>query len=152
VLSTRIVEWWDDCERRTERTHFKALPCKLFSFSFLGWDGVGWDWVHVIRRTLTGLLQQFWMVDEYWALDGTRIAMRSRSIRRKSAPLPVCSVQTPQDLTFDRIWLDTLKANHQSVVLLKGIPSRISKRSNIQHERSLRLHSAARLERCGKMG
>jgi hypothetical protein len=62
--------------------------------------GVGWDWVHLVLRPLTGILHQPRMIDddECEAVGGMRIGRGNRSTRRKPAPVPLC----PHDLTWDR--------------------------------------------------
>jgi hypothetical protein len=40
---------------------------------------VGWDWVHLVRRTLVGLLYQPRMVDEYAAVCAMRIGRGNRT-------------------------------------------------------------------------
>jgi hypothetical protein len=64
-----------------------------FFFKFLA---VGWDWVHLLRRPLIGLLYQPRMIDdaEYGAVGGMRIGRGNRSSRRKPAPVPLCQPQT----------------------------------------------------------
>jgi hypothetical protein len=51
---------------------------------FLRW---GWGWVHSVRRPLTGLLYQSWMIDddECGAISVVRIGRGNRSTRRKPA-------------------------------------------------------------------
>jgi hypothetical protein len=71
-------------------------------FFFLGW---GWDWVHLVRRPLTGLFYHPRMIDddeECGAFDGMRIGRGNRSTRRKPAPVPLCPSQIPHDLTWAR--------------------------------------------------
>jgi hypothetical protein len=48
--------------------------------------GVGWDWVHLARRSLIGLLYQSRMIHKYGAFSGMRIGRGNRSTRGKSAP------------------------------------------------------------------
>jgi hypothetical protein len=62
---------------------------------------VGWDWVHLVRRPLTGLLYQPRMIDDddCGAIRGMRIGRGNRCTRRKPAPLPFCAPQIPPDLT-----------------------------------------------------
>jgi hypothetical protein len=74
----------------------------LFYFSFL-FLSVGWDWVHLVRRPLTGLLYQRRMIDdECGAVGGMRIDRGNRSTRRKPAPVPFCAPRIPHDLTWAR--------------------------------------------------
>jgi hypothetical protein len=40
---------------------------------------VGWDWVHLVRRSLFGILYQPWMTDECVAVGGIRIGRANRS-------------------------------------------------------------------------
>jgi hypothetical protein len=59
---------------------------------------VGWDWVHLVRRPLIGLLYQSRMMDECGAFGGMRIGKENRSTRRKPAPVPLSPPQIPNDL------------------------------------------------------
>jgi hypothetical protein len=64
---------------------------------------VGWDWVHLVRRPLIGLLYQPRMIDdECGAVGGMRIDRGNRSTRRKPALMPLCPPQIPHDLTWAR--------------------------------------------------
>jgi hypothetical protein len=63
---------------------------------------VGWDWVHLVRRPLSGLLYQPRMIDEVCGAVGImRIGRRNRSTRRKPAPAPLFPPQIPHELTWD---------------------------------------------------
>jgi hypothetical protein len=65
--------------------------------------GVGWDWIHLVRRPLTGLLYQPRMIDdERGAVGGLRIGRGNRSARRKPTPVPLCPPQIPHDLFWAR--------------------------------------------------
>jgi hypothetical protein len=69
-------------------------------FSFLG---VGWDWVRLARRPLTGLLYHPRMMDvECGAVGGMRIGRGNRSTWRKPAPVPPSPTQIPYDMTWAR--------------------------------------------------
>jgi hypothetical protein len=63
---------------------------------------VGWDWVHLVRRPLFGLLYQPQMIDhdddDCGAIGGMRIGRGNRSTRRKPALAPLCPPQIPHDL------------------------------------------------------
>jgi hypothetical protein len=73
-----------------------VLPT-CFSFSFLRW---GETCVHLVRRSLIGLLYQPRMIDdECGAVGGMWIGRGNRITRGKPAPLPFCSPQIPYDLT-----------------------------------------------------
>jgi hypothetical protein len=64
---------------------------------------MGWDWVHFVRRTLTGLFYQpRTMVDECGTVGGMRTGRGNQSTRRKSAPVPLFPPQIPYDLTWTR--------------------------------------------------
>jgi hypothetical protein len=64
---------------------------------------MGWDWVQLVRRPLTGLLYQPRMIDEECgAVVGMRISKGNRSTRRKPAPVPFCPPKILQDLTRAR--------------------------------------------------
>jgi hypothetical protein len=73
---------------------------KWVFFKFLG---VGWDWVHLVRRAIFGLVYQPRMIDdECGVVGGMKIWRGNRSTQRKSAPVPLCPPQIPHDLTWDR--------------------------------------------------
>jgi hypothetical protein len=65
---------------------------------------VGWDWVHLVRWPLIGLLYQPQVIDdaECGAVIGMRVGRGIRSTRRKPAPVPLCPPQIPDDLTWAR--------------------------------------------------
>jgi hypothetical protein len=75
----------------------------LFYLFLLLFLGVGWDWVHLVHLPLIGLLYQPRMIDdECGAVRGIRIGRGNRSIRRKPAPVPLCALEIPNDLTWAR--------------------------------------------------
>jgi hypothetical protein len=75
----------------------------LFLLSFYWFLEVGWDWVHLARRPIFGLLYQPPMIDdECGVVCGIRIGRGNRSTRNKPAPVPLCPPQIPYDLTWDR--------------------------------------------------
>jgi hypothetical protein len=91
---------------------------------FLNFHGVGWDWVHLIRRPIIGLMYQLPMIDDYGAFGGMRIGRGNRSTRRIPAPVQLCQPQIPHDLTWDRtrvaavgIWLLTAWAMARPYIL-----------------------------------
>jgi hypothetical protein len=63
---------------------------------------VGWDWVHLVRRPLTGLLYQPWMIDEYGALGGMTIGRGNRNTARKSVLMPLRPPHILHNRTWDR--------------------------------------------------
>jgi hypothetical protein len=65
---------------------------------------VGWDWAHLVRRPLTGLLYQPWMIHDgdCGPVSGMKIGSEHRSTRRKPAPAPLCPPQIPLDETRAR--------------------------------------------------
>jgi hypothetical protein len=68
---------------------------------FLYFLWVRWDWVHSVRRSLTGLLWQPRMIyDECGAVGGVRI---SRETNMLGENLPQCHF-VPHDLTWARTW------------------------------------------------
>jgi hypothetical protein len=69
-------------------------------FLLVSW--VGWDWVHLVRRPLIGLLYQPRIIDDECGVGGIRIGRGNRSIRRKPAPVSLCPPQTPQELTWSQ--------------------------------------------------
>jgi hypothetical protein len=84
---------------QTENYSIGELVIKYYFYYFLG---VLWDWVHLVRRPLIGLLYQLRMIDDddCGAVGGMRIGRGNRSTRRKSAPAPPCPPQIPHDLTW----------------------------------------------------
>jgi hypothetical protein len=81
-----------------ETNHSLSFSVELF-FLFLE---VGWDWAHLVRRPLIGLLYRPRMTDddECGAVGGMRFDRGNRSTRKKPAPVPLCSPQIPHDLTW----------------------------------------------------
>jgi hypothetical protein len=65
---------------------------------------MGWDWVHLILRSLFGLLYQPQTIDDdsCGAIGGMRIGRGNWSTRREPAPVPLCPPQIPDDLTRAR--------------------------------------------------
>jgi hypothetical protein len=57
-----------------------------------------WDWVHLVRQPIVGLLYLHRIIEEYEEFDGMRIGRGNRSTRRKPAPLPLCPSQIPHYL------------------------------------------------------
>jgi hypothetical protein len=81
-------------------THVNWDTKLKFLFWFLG---VGWDWVHLVRRLLLGLLYQPRVIDnECGAVGGMRIGRGNRSTRRKPAPVLLRSSQISHDVTRAR--------------------------------------------------
>jgi hypothetical protein len=66
------------------------------SIKFLFIYLMGWDWVHLVRRPLSGLLYQPWIIgdDECGAVGGMTIGMENRSTRRKPTPVPSAPLST----------------------------------------------------------
>jgi hypothetical protein len=80
-----------------------TFPLQLPSWTSFQFLGVGWDWVHLVRRPLVGLLYQPRMIhDKCGVVCGMRMDKGNRSTRRKPAPAPLCPPQIPHDLT--RAW------------------------------------------------
>jgi hypothetical protein len=95
VLSTATTQVPGGTPSLVFNEHLHTL---LFSFS-----GVGWDWVHLVRRPLTGLLYQPRMADdECGAVGGMKIDNGNRSTLREPAPVPLCPPQIPHYLTWAR--------------------------------------------------
>jgi hypothetical protein len=85
--------------------HWMCYCCDRTSiFLFLLLLLMGWDWVHLVLRPLTGLLYQPQMIDggDCGAVGGMKIGRGNRSTRRKLGPVPLCPPQIPHDLT--RAW------------------------------------------------
>jgi hypothetical protein len=64
--------------------------------------GVGWDWVHSVRRPLICLLYQPHVIDgdECGAVGRMRIGRGNWSTWRNPAPVSLCPPQIPHDLTW----------------------------------------------------
>jgi hypothetical protein len=61
--------------------------------------GVGWD-RPLDTELLIGLLYQPQMLDEYEAFGGIWIRQRNQSNFRKPAPVPLCPLRIPHDMTW----------------------------------------------------
>jgi hypothetical protein len=75
-------------------SHFISLECScFFFFKFLG---VGWDWVHLVRRPIFGILYQPRMIDdECGVVGGMRIGRGNQSTREKTYPSATLSTTNP---------------------------------------------------------
>jgi hypothetical protein len=83
--------------------HIRSTGVMCAARIFLRFLEVGSDWVHLVRRPLTGLLHQPRMIDDEWgALGGMRIDRGNRSTRRKPVPVIFSPPQIPHDLTCAR--------------------------------------------------
>jgi hypothetical protein len=61
------------------------------------------DWVHLVLRSMFGLLWEAQLTDdECGAIGGMRIGRRNWSTRRKLAPVPLCPPQIPHDMILAR--------------------------------------------------
>jgi hypothetical protein len=91
------------CSIPSDFNHSISHNIILVSFQFLG---LRWDWVHLVRRSLIGLLYQPRVIDddECGALGGMRIDRRNRRTRRKTSParVPLFPPQIPHELTWAR--------------------------------------------------
>jgi hypothetical protein len=81
--------------------HHQGLNFSI-CLAFFKFRGVRSDWVHLVRRPLTGLLYQPRMIDEDGAIGGMKIGRGNRSAQRKPAPVSLWPPQIPHDLTLDR--------------------------------------------------
>jgi hypothetical protein len=94
---------WDGSHRPSETCSAKRLHEWLIA-------GVGWDWVHLARRPLFGLLYQPRMKDDDDDDDddddsgevGWMSSMGNRSTLRKPATVPLCPPQIPHGFTRSR--------------------------------------------------
>jgi hypothetical protein len=69
-------------------------------FKFLG---VGWDWVHLVRRPLTGPLYQPRMIDDWmWSSRCNENWQEKPKYSEKPCPSALCPPQIPHDLTWAR--------------------------------------------------
>jgi hypothetical protein len=94
---------WTGCIHLILRVAVWANVEWLLFFFFFFFLGVGWDWVHLARRPLIGLLYEHQMIDyECGALGGMRIGRGNRSTRRKPAPVPLFPPQILHDLAWAR--------------------------------------------------
>jgi hypothetical protein len=75
----------------------------VLDYSLVVWFlGVGWDWAHLVRRSLFWLFcTSSGMIGEHWAVGGMRIGRGNRSIERKSAPVSSYPPQTLHGLTWN---------------------------------------------------
>jgi hypothetical protein len=94
-----------------------TLPWSGFFFFF---SFFRWDWVHLVRRPIFGLLYQPRMIDdgECGVVGGMRIGRGNRSTRRKPASVPLYPPQIPHDLTWDRTRASAVGSRHG-----KGLPA-----------------------------
>jgi hypothetical protein len=74
---------------------FHSVSILLFFFHFLG---LGWDCVHLVRRSLLGLFYRPRMMDNKCGAIGGMIGRRNRSTRRKPALVKLCSPKIPHAL------------------------------------------------------
>jgi hypothetical protein len=63
---------------------------------------VGWDWVHLVRQPLIGLLYQPLRTDEYGEFAGKRIGRRNRCTHRNPTPEPFCQPKIPYQFAWDQ--------------------------------------------------
>jgi hypothetical protein len=87
---------------------------------------VGWDWVHLVRQPLIGLLHQRGMIDgdECGAVGGMTIGRGNRSTWRKPAPAPLCPPQIPHDWLELKPGLPGWEAGNQPSELWHGREAR----------------------------
>jgi hypothetical protein len=85
----------------THCSGFPPLPCVGTYFFLISWGG-GWEWVHLVRQPLIGLLYQPRMAYECGAVGGMRIGRGNRSTGRKPASMTLCLLQITHDLTGAR--------------------------------------------------
>jgi hypothetical protein len=77
-----------------------ALSC--YSFFFLVFKRVGWDWALLVRWPLTGLLHQRRVVDDECGAVGALTIGRGNRSQRKPTPVQLCPPQISPDLTWAR--------------------------------------------------
>jgi hypothetical protein len=99
----------------------------------VSWGGVGWDWVHLVRRPLIGSLYEPRMMDEYGAFGGMRTDWRNFSTRRKPAPVPHCPPQIPQSLTQDRTRSSAVESRRLTTWARPSIVTHTPDNSNNNH-------------------
>jgi hypothetical protein len=76
-----ISGFWDFLHHRYNPLESRLNELQSFFFKFIG---LGWNWVHLVRRPLTDLLYQPRMIDdECGAVRWMRIGRGSRSTQRK---------------------------------------------------------------------
>jgi hypothetical protein len=84
---------------------YMLVLCKLrkkIYFTFFKFLEVCWDWGHLVRRPIIGLLYHPRMIGEYGTFSGMRIGREAEALGEKTAPVPLCLPQTAHDLTWDR--------------------------------------------------
>jgi hypothetical protein len=64
--------------------------------------GGGWDWVHLLRRPAIGILYQPRTMGGYEEFSEMRTDKWNRSIRKKPAPVSLCTPNIPYVLIWDR--------------------------------------------------
>jgi hypothetical protein len=96
---------------------------------FYSWAGVGWAWVHLVRRPLAALLYQLRMTDECGVVCDVRLGSGNRSNRRKLTPVPLCSPQIPHNLTWYQTWAARV-GSRQPTAWAMALPSLGSNTSN----------------------
>jgi hypothetical protein len=103
-IKPRPEHWWDQ---------LNPVFLRISVHSFLG---VGWDWVHLVRRPLFCLLYQPRMIDDGCGeVGGVRIGRRNRITRRKSATVPLYLPQIQHNLTWARTWAAALGSRRLTV-------------------------------------
>jgi hypothetical protein len=80
-------------------------PPKSHIFFFYYFIEVGWDWAHLVRRPLIGLLYQHRVTDEHGACGGMRNVTVNLSTRRKPTLVTLPPPQIPYYVTW--VWTRT---------------------------------------------
>jgi hypothetical protein len=106
LFLTCTTVFWPSPRRASVATNWASIPAMWLHLSFFKFLGVGWEWVHLVRRPIFGLLYQPQMMDddECGVVSGMRIGRGNKSTRRKPAPVPLGPPQILHDLTWDRTW------------------------------------------------
>jgi hypothetical protein len=103
-LPSSLINSYTKCWSPLIALRWISIESKMFKFG-----GVGWDWVHLVCRPLTGLLYQPQMMDEYGPFGEIQIGRWNWSTRRKPAPVPLCPPQIPHDLTWEKTQATTMR-------------------------------------------
>jgi hypothetical protein len=83
----------------TDMRNLNQVSLAISEFYVVSFLGVGWDWIHLVRRSIAALLYQPRMIDDECGVVGVlRIGRGNWSIRGKHALLLLCPPQIPYDL------------------------------------------------------
>jgi hypothetical protein len=82
-----------------------------------------WDWVHLVRRPLFGLLYQPWMMDDdECGVIGGIIGRGNQSTLKKRAPVPLCPPYITYDLIRTRIRVSAVPSRRRLTTWVTARP------------------------------